>query len=51
MDDTYESFLFGEARHHAINAPHIFHIFSFSKVSYRLSVAFANKPHNCDCDT
>ena len=32
IDNTYEAFLFSRAQHHAINAPNIVHVFSFSKV-------------------
>ena len=32
-DDTYESFLYSGKPHVAINAPHVVHIFSFSKAS------------------
>jgi aspartate/methionine/tyrosine aminotransferase len=31
LDNTYEYFVYGEHRHHAIEAPHVINIFSFSK--------------------
>ena len=32
MDNTYEHFVYDSRQHHCIAAPHIIHIFSFSKV-------------------
>lgn len=32
FDDTYETFLYSGKPHHAVNAPNIIHVFSFSKV-------------------
>ena len=36
MDNTYEHFVYDERQHHCVSAPHIIHIFSFSKVPCRL---------------
>lgn len=35
VDETYEDFLFSGQTHYCPNAPHIVHVFSFSKVSLR----------------
>jgi hypothetical protein len=32
MDNTYEHFVYKGLQHHCISAPHIIHLFSFSKV-------------------
>ncbi len=32
MDNTYEHFVYEGLQHHCISAPHIIHLFSFSKV-------------------
>ena len=33
MDNTYEHFVYEGLQHHCVSAPHIIHLFSFSKVS------------------
>ena len=33
IDETYEDFLFSGQKHYCPNAPHVVHVFSFSKVS------------------
>ena len=35
IDETYEDFLFSGQKHYCPNAPHVVHVFSFSKVSIR----------------
>ena len=37
MDNTYEHFVYEGLQHHCISAPHIIHLFSFSKVGYTFS--------------
>ena len=39
MDNTYEHFVYEGLQHHCISAPHIIHLFSFSKVGSTLSCA------------
>ena len=33
IDETYENFLFSGQKHYCPDAPHVVHVFSFSKVS------------------
>lgn len=36
MDNTYEHFVYEGLQHHCVSAPHIIHLFSFSKVDSTL---------------
>jgi hypothetical protein len=38
MDNTYEHFVYDGRQHHCVSAPHIIHIFSFSKAPSRPSL-------------
>jgi len=45
MDNTYEHFVYDGLRHHCISAPHIIHLFSFSKVGSILSQSPTSYAH------
>lgn len=49
MDNTYEHFVYDKRQHHCVAAPHIIHIFSFSKVPSGPSCMVAILCRICIC--
>lgn len=49
MDNTYEHFVYDGRRHHCIAAPHIIHVFSFSKVPALLPLLHHTLDNACAC--
>ncbi len=45
MDNTYEHFVYDGRQHHCVAAPHIIHIFSFSKVHSRHLLGWSLAEH------
>ena len=48
MDNTYEHFVYEGLQHHCISAPHIIHLFSFSKVGSTLLCALHPCSSQCE---